>query len=324
MGCRICCAVEAAGIVHVRYAEKPGRSARPVTRNAATALGGISCVVLAGACFAALDTTTKYVAQSVPVLMALWVRYMLQALLSTAILAPLHGRVLFRTAQPKLQLLRGVLLMTTTTLAFFALRFMPVGEFTAIVMVAPLLITVLVVTVFKERIAPLHWLFVLGGFAGTLLIVRPGGDFGLAAVLPLACMLVNTAFQLLSSHLGKSESPATTHFYSVWTGAILSTLTLPLAWAVIDSPVLWLLMVFMGIMGALGHFMLAQAYQHAPAAVLMPYLYCHVGFAVIGGWLVFAHVPDAWACAGIGLIAVSGACSAWLTARKTRAPVGLP
>ena len=79
--------------------------------------------MLAGACFATLDTTTKYIALSVPALMALWVRYLLQALLSTAILFPLHGRVLFRTAQPKLQLLRGLLLITTTTLAFFALRF---------------------------------------------------------------------------------------------------------------------------------------------------------------------------------------------------------
>lgn len=281
--------------------------------------------MLAGACFATLDTTTKYIALSVPALMALWVRYLLQALLSTAILFPLHGRVLFRTAQPKLQLLRGLLLITTTTLAFFALRFMPVGELTAIVMVTPLVVTVLVVTVFKERIAPLHWLFVLSGFAGTLLIVRPGGgDFGWAALLPLGCMLVNTAFQLLSSHLGKSESPATTHFYSVWIGAILSTLTLPVAWVVIDSPMLWLLMVFMGVTGALGHFLLAQAYRYAPAAVLMPYLYCHVGFAVLGGWLVFAHVPDTWACAGIGLIAVSGVCSAWLTARKMRLPAGRP
>ena len=294
-------------------------------RNAATALGGIAYVVLAGACFATLDTTTQYVALSVPALMALWARYVTQALLSTAILLPLHGRALFRTAQPRLQLLRGLLLISTTTLAFFSLRFMPVGELTAIVMATPMVVTLLLVTVFKQRIAALHWLFVFGGFAGTLLIARPGGgDLGWAVLLPLGCMLMSSLFQLLSSHLGKSENPATTHFYSVWVGAILSTLGLPFAWTIFDSPLLWLLTVFMGLMGALGHFVLATAYQRAPASVLMPYLYCHVGFAVLGGWLVFAHMPDGWAWVGIGLIAVSGICSAWFTARERRLPVVLP
>jgi drug/metabolite transporter (DMT)-like permease len=293
-----------------------------VNRNATTALGGIAFVVLAGACFATLDTATKYVALSVPALMALWVRYMLQAVLSTAILLPMHGFALLRTRQPRMQLLRGLMLIGTTTLAFFSLQRMPVGEFTAIVMVAPLAVTVVVVTVFKERIAPLHWVFVLGGFAGTVIIVRPGGQYyGWGMLLPLGCMVLNTVFQLLSAHLGKTENPATTHFYSVWVGALLSSLALPIAWVMVDSLEVWLLMLLMGLMGAVGHFLLALAYQRAPAAILMPYLYCHVGFAVIGGWLVFAHIPDVWACAGIAMIATSGACSALLTARERRLPI---
>lgn len=72
---------------------------------------------------------------------------------------------------------------------------------------------------------------------------------------------------------------------------------------------------------ALGHFVLALAYQRAPATTLMPYLYCHVGFAVLGGWLVFARVPDRWAWAGIALIAASGVRGAWRTARLQRPPV---
>ncbi len=281
--------------------------------------------MFACACFATLDTTTKYVALSVPVLMALWVRYVLQALLSTALLFPLHGRAMFSTRQPWLQLLRGLLLIASTTMAFFSLRVMPIGEFTAIVMVTPLAVTVMAVVIFKERVAPLHWLFVFGGFAGTLFIARPGGEIsGWMVLLPLGCMLSNSVFQLLSSHLGKSEHPATTHFYSVWVGAVLSTLTLPVAWVAVDSPLLWGLMLLMGVMGALGHFVLALAYQRSPAGVLMPYLYCHVGFAVLGGWIVFAHVPDGWAWVGIALIAVSGMCSAWLNAREKRIPAGVP
>jgi drug/metabolite transporter (DMT)-like permease len=293
-----------------------------VNPNAASALGGVAFVILAGACFATLDTATKYVAIGVPALMALWVRYMLQAVLSTAILLPMYGRVLFRTRQPGMQLLRGLMLIGTTTVAFFSLQRMPVGEFTAIVMVTPLAVTVVIVAIFKERIRLLHWLFVLGGFAGTVLIVHPGGhDFGWSVLLPLGCMVINTMFQLVSAHLGKSENPATTHFYSVWVGAVMSSLTLPIAWAMIDSLLFWLLMVLMGVMGAVGHFLLALAYQRVPAATLMPYLYCHVGFAVIGGWVVFAHIPDAWACVGIAMIAASGAASALLSERDRRSPM---
>ena len=83
-------------------------------------------------------------------------------------------------------------------------------------------------------------------------------------------------------------------------------------------------MLLMGLMGAVGHFVLVLAYQRAPAVTLMPYLYCHIGFAVLAGWLVFDHVPDRWAWFGILLIAACGVCGAWLTLRGNRLPPQLP
>ncbi len=309
----------------LRMPSAPGYGARRSAGGSAAALGGIGFVVTAVACFAVLDAATKVVALAVPALMALWVRYMLQAIVSTAVLLPLHGRGLLRSSQPRLQLLRGLLLSICTGMAFFGLKLMPLGEFTAIVMVTPLTVSVLSVTIFKEKIAPLHWLLIAGGFAGTLFIVRPGtGYLGWAALLPLGCMAGNSAYQLLTSHLGKSENPATTHLYSVWVGAILSSLSLPLSWAVVDSPWIWSLMLFIGILGAAGHFLLVLAYQRASAATLVPYLYTHIGFAVLAGWLVFGHVPDHWAQMGIGLIALCGVGSAWMTARQSRPAMQAP
>lgn len=293
-----------------------------VTPAPGTALAGISCVVAAGLCFAVLDSVTKIVVATVPVLMALWARYMIQALFTTAALAPRHGRSLLHTRHPFMQLARGVLLMSTTLLAYLSLRYMPVGEFTAIVMVTPLTVTVLSVLMFKAYVVPLQWMFVVGGFLGTLVIVRPGGqDYGWAAAFPLACMACNTAFQLLTSRLARVDTAATTHFLTGWVGAALTSLALPLTWSAVDAPWTWLLMALMGVLAATGHFLLALAYDHAPAPMLMPYLYCHVGFAVLAGWLFFAHLPDHWTMAGIGLIAASGAGSAWLAARTSPARV---
>jgi drug/metabolite transporter (DMT)-like permease len=85
-----------------------------VSQRASGALAGIGLGILATACFATLDTTTRYVSASVPLLMALWVRYAFQAVLTTAVVLPLRGRRVLHTAHPRFQLLRGVLLLLTS------------------------------------------------------------------------------------------------------------------------------------------------------------------------------------------------------------------
>ncbi|MEO8655650.1 MAG: EamA/RhaT family transporter, partial [Ramlibacter sp.] len=114
------------------------------------ALAGVALAVGAVACFGALDTTTKFVSASVPLLMALWFRYAFQAFLTTVTVLPRRGMSVLRTRNPRFQWLRGALLLTSSLFAFASLKHMPVGEFTAIVMISPLAITVLAATVLKE------------------------------------------------------------------------------------------------------------------------------------------------------------------------------
>jgi drug/metabolite transporter (DMT)-like permease len=282
-------------------------------------LGGVTMAAAAVACFAALDTTTKYVSLSVPLLMALWFRYAFQALATTAVVLPLRGLSALRTLHPKFQLLRGVLLLASSLFAFASLRYMPVGEFTAIVMVAPLAITVLAATVLHEKVTPLRWVFVAGGFVGTLIIIRPGGDaFGWTSLLPLALVGTNAWFQVLTSKLARTEDPLTMHFYTGWVGTLIASFALPFASASLPGAGLWVGLCFMGLMATVGHFLLILAYQRAPASTLTPYLYAQIGFAMFGGWLVFSHVPDGGSVAGIGMIAFCGAAGAWLTVRESR------
>lgn len=286
---------------------------------AANPLAGIALVIAASACFAALDTTTKYVSVAVPLLMALWFRYFFQAMATTLVVVPLRGRAAFRTRHFPYQLLRGVLLLTSSLLAFASLRHMPVGEFTAIVMITPLAITLLAARLLKERVSALRWSLVAGGFLGTLVIIRPGGDaFGWAGLLPIGLVASNACFQVLTSKLARTEDPLTMHLYTGWTGTLLASLALPFAWTWLDDPWLWACLCFMGLMGTVGHFMLILAYQRAPAGTLTPYLYSQIAFAMLGGLLVFSHVPDGWSLVGIGMIAVCGAAGAWLTVRERR------
>ena len=106
-------------------------------------LAGIALLIAAVACFAVLDTTTKVVSLSVPILMAMWFRYAFQAVATTLAVLPKRGWSLPPTAHPKFHCLRGILLVTSSALAFFSLKYMPVGEFTAIIMITPLIMTLL-------------------------------------------------------------------------------------------------------------------------------------------------------------------------------------
>ena len=285
-------------------------------------LAGIGMVILAVACFSMLDATAKISTTAVPILMGVWFRYAFQAVATTAVLLPRHGTALLRTAHPRFHVLRGALLLLTSVLAFLSLRYMPLPEFTAIVLIGPLVVTLLAATFLKERVSPLRWLLVAGGFAGTLVILRPrGDDFGWSILLPVAMVLSNAWFQVLTSKLARTENPLTLHFYTGWVGALIASLSLPFVWQTLPSWNWWALLCVMGLMGTVGHFMLILAFQRAPASTLTPYLYAQIGFAMLGGWLVFSHVPDEWSLAGMVLIAVCGAAGAWLTVRESRIAV---
>jgi len=293
----------------------PGRS----SAGGRGTLAGIALVVAACACFSALDTTTKIVSASVPLLMALWFRYAFQAIATTVTVLPVRGMSAWRTVHPKFQVLRGVLLLASSLFAFASLKYMPVGEFTAIVMVAPLAITVLAATVLKENVSATRWALVAGGFAGTLVIIRPGGEaFHWASLLPLGLVATNAWFQVLTSKLARTEDPVTMHLYTGWVGTLIASLGLPFVWTALPAWWLWAALCFMGAMATVGHFVLILAYQRAPAATLTPYLYAQIAFAMLAGWLAFSHVPDQWSMAGIVMIAVCGAGGAWLTVRESR------
>lgn len=294
-------------------------------RTPAHALLGIAFLISATACFAVLDTTVKYVGAFVPVLVAVWFRYVFHAVAVSAIMLPLRGRRLWQTAHPRYQVLRGCLLLLVSVMSFVSVQYMPVGEFTAIIMISPLAVTLLAALFLKEDVSWLRWTLVAGGFAGALLVVQPGGDvIGWASLLPLAMVFTYAWFQILTSKMARTEDPMTMHFYTGWVGALVASLVLPFVWQVIPDARTFGLLCLIGLMGTVGHFLLILAFARAPASTLTPYLYTQIGFAMLCGWAVFGHVPGSLEFAGIGMIVLCGATASWLTARDRRLPVEQP
>lgn len=278
---------------------------------------GIVPLIIACACFATLDTGSKFVSATVPLVMAIWVRYVMQMLFTGLVLLPRQGGGPFATRHPVLQVVRGFMQVLCSSLAFLSLTYMPVGEFTAITMIAPLFITLLSAHALKEQVSKLRWLLVFGGFLGALIVIRPGhAAFDWVMLLPLLLVGAITAFQTITSKVSKTDAAGTTHFISGLVGLIITTLALPFFWKDSVGLLSWLLMLGIGTLGAVGHYLLIVAYSRAPASTLTPFLYFHIGFATLGGWLVFGHVPDRWSLIGIAIIAICGIAGALVNAPR--------
>ena len=288
--------------------------------HARRGLLGIAYTVFAAACFVVLDTTVQYLSAFVPLLMALWWRYTFQSVVAAAMLAPKRGLRMLRTERPGLHVLRGLLLMCSTGFAFASLKMMPVSEFTAVVMITPLVITLIAATALKQHVSVLRWALVIVSFLATIVIIRPfSHGFHITLLLPLGCVAGNAAFQLLTSRMTLTEDTMTMQLSTGLVGMLLASLALPFVFIWITDWTLWVLLVLMGVSSSAGHLLLIKAFQKTAPATLMPYQYAQIAFALLGGYVVFRYVPDQWSMLGMAVIAVCGALGAWLTVHEGRA-----
>jgi drug/metabolite transporter (DMT)-like permease len=297
-----------------------------VRRSAAhIPLAAMLLIVGAVACFTLLDGIVKYLTAYYPIALLVWARYVVQAVAMVVWLAPRMGSRLIRTRQPRLQLVRGAILIASSVLFVSALRRMPLAEATAINYTTPTLVILLAVVVLKERMTSPRWAFVVAGMAGMLLIVRPGtAILGAGAAFALAAALCYAAFQILTRKLA-AEDPRVTLFYPALVGSVLMTLTLPFVEWPLD--IAWphvVLVLLSGALGTIGHFLFILAFQRAPASGLTPFTYLQIVFATLFGWALFGQFPDGAALAGMAIIGGSGLLLAWHERRTALAATAEP
>lgn len=286
-------------------------------------------MVLTVACFAAFDTLSKVAITFAPVTQTLWVRYAVQAVATTVWwavwLRPTLGLRFFRTAHPRFHLARGLLLISCSTMTFVGLRYLPVGEFTAVAFISPMVAMMLSGWFLRDRVSRAQWWFAALSFAGAVIVIRPGSDlFGWAVVFPLALAALNALYQLITRRLATSadEHPVFAQWVSGWIATLVLLLPLlwPGTWAGNLAPSQWAVLLAMGLLGTLGHFFFMHAVALESAAALAPYTYLQIAFAMAGGWLVFAHTPDGWAITGMLVIGLSGFVAGLRRARQIPPP----
>lgn len=279
--------------------------------------GALLCVASL-ALFACMDTITKYLAQSHSVPLIVGVRYLGNLVLMLALLGPTHGRQMVRTQRTGLVWVRAFCLACASLLIGLALQRMPVAETTAITFLSPILLVAVAGRMLGERVGWVGWATTLAGFAGVLLIVRPGSGLVASGVAFVLCAVVlNLGYQALSRVLATSESTFALLFYTALAGSILYGLAMP--WFLEDrapGPLEAALFAALGVLGGVGHFMFTAAFRHAPVSLLAPLNYLQVVWAGLLGWLVFGHLPDAVSLLGMAIVTGSGV----MTAVKTRRP----
>jgi drug/metabolite transporter (DMT)-like permease len=271
--------------------------------------------------FVLLDATAKRLAAIYPVPMLVWSRYTLHFILMVLFLGPSLRLRLITTTRPSRQIFRALCLLAVTFFNIAALQMMPLAETTAILFAAPLLVTLMAGPFLGERIGALRWVAVFTGFAGVLLIARPGGGLVPEGVaLALAGAVSYAVYQILTRQLSSTESPVTMLFYTAIVGTVVMTIMLPWIWGgpvpdLIDA----LLIASLGIYGGTGHFLLIRAFRDAPASLLSPILYVQLIWATLIGWYGFGHFPDGWGLIGILTIGGAGIMIAVDGRRATRA-----
>ncbi|QUJ76651.1 DMT family transporter [Sulfitobacter albidus] len=177
--------------------------------------------------------------------------------------------------------------------------------------VGPLVSYVLAVIFLRESVTWLRSALILAGFAGVLIVVRPGGETGIGLLWALAAGGCYGVFLTLSRYLGGVGTPlALTLTQLLIAGLILLPFGLS-NWPQI-TPQIAALTLASGLFSMLGNLLLLFAYRLAPATRLAPLVYFQLIAAVTLGWLIFGDLPDAAVWTGLALIIGAGLASARL------------
>ncbi|WP_024281358.1 DMT family transporter [Xanthobacter sp. 126] len=271
-------------------------------------LVGIALMCLAVMSFALTDTTAKWLSAHINVLIVVWARYVIHFALSLVVFNPWTVPGLMRTKRPGLQIVRSALLFATTALNFTALQFLQLDQTVSIMFSIPFFVALFAGPLLGERVGLERWLAIIVGFAGILLVVRPGaGGIHPAAILSLVAAATYALYSITTRMLARTDASKTTLFYTALVGSVVASIPLPFVWETPRDPAVIGAMVGLGAVAGAGHFVLILAHARAPAATLAPYIYTQILSMIALGWLVFGQVPSLWTLAGAAIVIASGA-----------------
>lgn len=267
-------------------------------------------MVLGVAALSGMDALGKRVAAEYSVFQMLAVRSTVALALVLALVHIRGGLRTLRTGQLRGHALRSLCGLVAFACFYAALRQLPLADAVAIAFGSPFLVTALAGVFLKEAVSARQWVAIAVGFAGMLVIVRPGGG-GLrpAALLVVASGVAYACMMVLARAMTRPgrpyESTFSFVFYMLVGQACAGWLAAVTAWRALDAAAL-ARMCGMGVLGVIGNYGLAEAFRKAPVATVAPFEYTGLIWAVLFGAVLFGDVPSASFWVGAAVIVTAG------------------
>ena len=253
-----------------------------------------------------MDGFAKYLSADLPIMQITWARYFFTVVFTLPIMFFFFNKQLVWTDKPKLQILRGLILLSANICFFYAISVISLAKALTLAFIAPLIVTAFSPLLLGEKVGLKRWTAVIIGFTGSLIVIRPGFvEINLASLSALGTGILYGFYLIITRKLSTSDNPLLTLLITGAVGAILVSLVIPFYWV---KPTFnqWSLMAGIGIFACIGHIFLILSLKYADASKLAPLGYTEIIPNVMIGYYFFNELPDNWTYLGLFIIIFSG------------------
>ena len=253
-----------------------------------------------------MDGFAKYLSAELPVLQITWARYFFTVVFIFPLMLFFFKKYLVWTDKPKLQLIRGLILLTANISFFYSISVISLPKALTLAFVAPLVVTAFSPFFLGESVGYRRWAAVIIGFIGSLVVIRPGFlEINLASLAALGTGIMYGFYLIITRKLSTSDNPLLTLLLTGVVGAIIATTFMPFVWV---SPTFnqWSIMAAIGLFACIGHLFIILSLKYADASKLAPFSYFEIVTNIIIAYYFFGDFPDSWTFLGLFIIVFSG------------------
>ena len=253
-----------------------------------------------------MDAIAKYLSTEISFFQITWARYFFTVFFTLPFMFFFFRKNLKWSENPKLQLLRGLTLLSANICFFYSISIISMAKALTLAFVAPLITTALSTITLGEKVGLRRWTAVLVGFIGSLVVIRPGFiEFNLATLAALGTGCFYGVYLIITRKLHSTDNPLLTLLFTGVVGAIVASFLVPIVWTT-PTTSQWLWLALMGIFACLGHILLIYSLRYADASKLAPFGYFEIVTNIILGYYIFNDFPDLWTFLGLFIIVSSG------------------